>query len=217
MSPATEPLLGPKRQRELLNFVRAYGTGSVNELARLLGVSTSTVRRDLNELQERGLLERVHGGAAPVSDDVEPIRPLREVAYADEKRRIGQAAAAHVADHSTILVLGGTTFDDRPGGRLNGLGIHLACATGVDDGGVTAAFFTPWKTADERADVPDPRRRRWILLACLAGGVAIALQTRRPEGLLAGLAAGVMHMAWSAGFWRQWLARRPAAPQGATA
>lgn len=55
------------------------------------------------------------------------------------------------------------------------------------------------------------------LLACLAGGVAIALQTRRPEGLLAGLVAGIMHMAWSAGFWRQWLARRPAAPQGATA
>lgn len=55
------------------------------------------------------------------------------------------------------------------------------------------------------------------LLACLAGGVAIALQTRRPEGLLAGLAAGLMHMAWSAGFWRQWLARRPVAPQGATA
>lgn len=55
------------------------------------------------------------------------------------------------------------------------------------------------------------------LLACLAGGVAIAAQTKRPEGLLAGLAAGVMHMAWSAGFWRQWLARRPAASQGATA
>ncbi len=111
MSPATEPLLGPKRQRELLNYVRAYGTGSVNVLARLLGVSTSTVRRDLNTLQERGLLERVHGGASPVSDDVEPIRPLREVAYADEKRRIGQAAAAHVADHSTVLILGGTTTE----------------------------------------------------------------------------------------------------------
>ena len=55
------------------------------------------------------------------------------------------------------------------------------------------------------------------LLACLGGGLAIALQTKRPEGLLAGLAAGVMHMAWSAGFWRQWLARRPSAPQGATA
>lgn len=111
MSPATEPLLGPKRQRELLNYVRAYGTGSVNMLARLLGVSTSTVRRDLNTLQERGLIERVHGGASPLSDDVEPIRPLREVAYAEEKRRIGQAAAAHVADHSTILILGGTTTE----------------------------------------------------------------------------------------------------------
>lgn len=55
------------------------------------------------------------------------------------------------------------------------------------------------------------------LLACLGGGLAIALQTKRPEGLLAGLAAGVMHMAWSAGFWRQWLARRPSALQGATA
>lgn len=51
------------------------------------------------------------------------------------------------------------------------------------------------------------------LLACLVGGVMIALQARRPEGLLAGLVAGAMHMAWSAGFWRQWLSRRPATPQ----
>ncbi|GLI26486.1 GntR family transcriptional regulator [Agromyces rhizosphaerae] len=111
MSPATEPLLGPKRQRELLNHIRTYGTGSVNEMARLLGVSTSTVRRDLNELQDRGLIERVHGGAAPLTEDVEPIRPLREIAFADEKRRIGAAAAAHIRDHSTILILGGTTTE----------------------------------------------------------------------------------------------------------
>lgn len=49
------------------------------------------------------------------------------------------------------------------------------------------------------------------LLACLAGGGMIALQTRRPRGLLAGLVAGTMHMAWSAGFWRQWLSPRPTA------
>ncbi|WP_308798851.1 DeoR/GlpR family DNA-binding transcription regulator [Agromyces silvae] len=111
MRPATEPLLGPKRQRELLNYIRASGSGSVNELARLLGVSTSTVRRDLNDLQDRGLLERVHGGAAQVGDDVEPLRPLREISYAEEKQRIGQAAAAHVAPHSTVLITGGTTTE----------------------------------------------------------------------------------------------------------
>ncbi len=69
------------------------------------------MRRDLNELQDRGLIERIHGGAAHLSDDVEPLRPLREVAFADEKRRIGQAAVAHVADHSTVLILGGTTTE----------------------------------------------------------------------------------------------------------
>ena len=111
MSQATDSRLGPQRQRELLNFIRAYGTGSVTEMARLLGVSASTVRRDLNELQQRGLVERIHGGAAPLTDDLEPLRPLREVALADEKRRIGQAAAAHVKDGSTILILGGTTTE----------------------------------------------------------------------------------------------------------
>src|SRR6218665_2715376 len=91
---ATEPLLRSRRQRELLNYIRAYGTGSVNEIARLLGVRTSTVRRDLNDRQEGGLIARVDGGAAPLTDDVEPLRPLRDVAFAEQKRRIGQAPAA---------------------------------------------------------------------------------------------------------------------------
>ncbi|MFF2371220.1 DeoR/GlpR family DNA-binding transcription regulator [Agromyces sp. NPDC058110] len=111
MSPVTEPLLGPKRQRELLNYIRTYGAGSVTEMARLLGVSTSTVRRDLNDLQDRGLIERVHGGAAQVEDDVEPLRPIREVAFAEEKQRIGRAAAAHISPNSTVLITGGTTTE----------------------------------------------------------------------------------------------------------
>lgn len=112
MPPATEPLLGPKRQRELLNYIRASGAGSVNELARHVGVSTSTVRRDLNDLQERGLLSRVHGGAAAqLDDDVEPLRPIREISFAEEKRRVGQAAAAHVSPNSTVLITGGTTTE----------------------------------------------------------------------------------------------------------
>ena len=111
MLPTFEPLLGPLRQRELLNYIRGYGTGSVTEMSRLLGVSASTIRRDLNELQERGFIERIHGGAAHLTDDFEPVRPLRDISLAEEKRRIGQAAAAHVAEHSTVLILGGTTTE----------------------------------------------------------------------------------------------------------
>ena len=111
MPPAPELLLGPSRQRELLNYIRGYGTGSVAGMSRLLGVSASTIRRDLNKLQQRGFIERIHGGAAHVKNDIEWVRPLREISFADEKRRIGQAAAAHVAEHSTVLILGGTTTE----------------------------------------------------------------------------------------------------------
>ena len=48
------------------------------------------------------------------------------------------------------------------------------------------------------------------LLACLAGGAGIAVQTGRVAGILSGFVAGSMHMAWSVGFWRQWLAPRRA-------
>ncbi|MGF2950062.1 DeoR/GlpR family DNA-binding transcription regulator [Microbacterium alcoholitolerans] len=111
MQPATEHLIGPKRQRELLNYIRTYGAGSVSEMAKMLGVSTSTVRRDLNELQDRKLIARVHGGAAQVEDDVEPLRPQREIAFAEEKQRIGRAAAAHITPNSTVLITGGTTTE----------------------------------------------------------------------------------------------------------
>lgn len=49
------------------------------------------------------------------------------------------------------------------------------------------------------------------LAGCLAGGVLIARQTGQRHNMLAGLIAGTMHMAWSAGFWREWLGPGPAA------
>lgn len=47
------------------------------------------------------------------------------------------------------------------------------------------------------------------LAGCLAGGLAIAVTQRSPRGMVAGFAAGIMHLSWSFGFWRQWLAARP--------
>ena len=54
------------------------------------------------------------------------------------------------------------------------------------------------------------------LLACLAGGLMIAWSTRNPAGVLSGFIAGLMHLAWSAGYWRERLAPPPEIGRTAT-
>ena len=46
------------------------------------------------------------------------------------------------------------------------------------------------------------------LAGCLGGGLSIAVRQRSLRGIIAGFAAGIMHLSWSFGFWRQWLALR---------
>lgn len=104
-------MLAAARQRELLNLLRTNGSCHVDELAGALNVSPSTVRRDLNQLSERGLLERVHGGAAWREDEGEPSPVVRATTRLEQKTRIGRLAASLVEDDSTILVSGGTTTE----------------------------------------------------------------------------------------------------------
>lgn len=99
------------RQRALLDYIHAYGSGQVHELARVMGVSPSTVRRDLEELATRGLIERHHGSAVAIGDRILSSWPTRQHTFPDRKRRIGQAAAPLIAPGSTVLILGGTTTD----------------------------------------------------------------------------------------------------------
>ena len=100
-----------ERQRRLLAHLRVYGSGNVVELADALGVSASTVRRDLKEMDDRGLLTRVHGGASSLDGLVEPVLSSRLTTHLADKRRIGQAAAELIPDGATILLTGGTTTE----------------------------------------------------------------------------------------------------------
>jgi DeoR/GlpR family transcriptional regulator of sugar metabolism len=104
-------MLSPERQRRLLHHVRVHGSGNVLDLAAALGVSASTVRRDLREMDERGLLTRVHGGASVLDVDLEPVLSSRAAEHSAEKRRVGEAAAARVPDGATVLITGGTTTE----------------------------------------------------------------------------------------------------------
>lgn len=102
------------RQEERLSLIleRLASTGSVGvaEIARQLGVSTASVRRDLEFLEQQHLLSRTHGGAVANGLPYElPLR-YRSGSRKEDKRRIAAAAAARIGDEVTSVGLtGGTT------------------------------------------------------------------------------------------------------------
>ena len=99
------------RQLLLLQEVRTLQSATVEQLARLLGVTLQTVRRDVQRLAEAGLLTRFHGGVRVPGSTVENLaHNQRETLHAEGKARIARAAADQVPnDCSLILNIGTTT------------------------------------------------------------------------------------------------------------
>lgn len=108
---ATEFLLAPQRRHAVLTRLKRRGTVNVQELSDLLRISPSTVRRDLRDLEDLGMLRRVHGGATTLDGAAEPDQPQRAAVQLEEKGRIAQAALPLVRDQSTVLISGGTTTE----------------------------------------------------------------------------------------------------------
>jgi DeoR/GlpR family transcriptional regulator of sugar metabolism len=93
-----------------LRLVRGAGRISLHELAERLGVSLMTVRRDLDELQGQGLVQRVRGGAVSLAAPPEEAGfAARALWQATIKDRIGAAAAKLVQPGQTVLLDAGTT------------------------------------------------------------------------------------------------------------
>ena len=104
------PLFTEQRQELYLAHLGARGGAQVSELSGLFGVSMSTVRRDLQELEDAGLVRRVHGGAVLVAERPERAEAAamqRVAEHAAHKQRIGAMAAGLVQDGSTIIITGG--------------------------------------------------------------------------------------------------------------
>jgi DeoR/GlpR family transcriptional regulator of sugar metabolism len=104
-------MLARQRQAMILDRVRESGAVRVADLARDLGVSDMTVRRDLEILHEHGLLEKVHGGATLISGfaSYEPGFVAKSALQQDEKQAIAAAAAALVEPGMAIAISAGTT------------------------------------------------------------------------------------------------------------
>ena len=102
--------LPAERHRRIQEFLQEHRAARVSTLADVLGVSEVTIRRDFEELERRGLLERTHGGAIVAQ------RMAREPLYVEaashhpvEKQRIGAAAARLATEGETVFLNGGTT------------------------------------------------------------------------------------------------------------
>lgn len=97
------------RRSAILDAITKAGSVDAYELARLFGVSGSTIRRDLRHLGEQQLLSRTHGGAVATTVNYDlPIR-YRRATKATEKARIGGAVAQLVPPGSVVGLSGGTT------------------------------------------------------------------------------------------------------------
>ncbi len=100
------------RLRSILDIVQREGQATVAELARRLEVAQMTIRRDLRELDQRGLLERTHGGAVlPLRrrNLAEPPMLQRMDEQAEVKDRIGRAVAEMIQPDETVFIGSGTT------------------------------------------------------------------------------------------------------------
>lgn len=101
-------MLAAERKREILARLERDGRVVVSELVAGLSVSEDTIRRDLQELTDKGLAHRVHGGALASPPEVLPFERRLEIAH-KEKVALAEAAASLVESARTLVVDGGTT------------------------------------------------------------------------------------------------------------
>ncbi|MFZ5830242.1 MAG: DeoR/GlpR family DNA-binding transcription regulator, partial [Planctomycetota bacterium] len=103
-------MLAEHRRARLLEMVRVRRFASLPELAEELAVSESTVRRDLQQLEEQGSARRIHGGV--LYTGASPKFPHFEAAQPDQwqqKRAIAGKALELIEDGDTLLLDGGST------------------------------------------------------------------------------------------------------------
>jgi DeoR/GlpR family transcriptional regulator of sugar metabolism len=98
------------RRQAIMDILLEMGSASVEDLASRFGVSKMTVHRDLDDLEQAGLLRKVHGGASiQSSPQFESDFRYREKIAAEEKRRLAQHAATLIEPGQIIIIDDGST------------------------------------------------------------------------------------------------------------
>lgn len=106
-------MLAIERRNNIKKIIIDKKSIRVTDLVKQFNVSEETIRRDLNQLEEEGLLKKNYGGAVlteefQASAPVLPIQKRKEKYY-EEKQLIGRAAAGLIEDNQTIILDAGST------------------------------------------------------------------------------------------------------------
>jgi len=101
-------MLTTQRKQFILKKLKQEGQIIAKQVSQELDLSEDTIRRDLRELAQEGLLLRVHGGALPASPAVINFA-VREHLASQGKIAIGRAAASMIQPGQVVILDGGTT------------------------------------------------------------------------------------------------------------
>jgi len=137
----SKTLIPAQRRDRILEYLALHKIVASNDLSGWLGVSEATIRRDLEWLEEEGILERTHGGAI-ISQRLpqEPEYIQRALRCPEEKRVIGLTAVTQIEEGDIVFINSGTTTTQvirhiRPGLDITVITNNLAAALEVGDAG----------------------------------------------------------------------------------
>lgn len=105
-------MLRAERQKKLMDLVTEKGIVTVEELVEEVGGSVATIRRDINDMAQENLIEKIRGGAKAITitSPYEPSFHAKTLINAEEKKRIAAEAVRHVLPGERIILDSGTTI-----------------------------------------------------------------------------------------------------------
>lgn len=103
-------IFAEERKTQILKLLDSHGKIVVPELCEIFGVSASTIRNDLRDLENAGMLKRTHGGAISSTKMSHELLPMvKKSKMMKQKAEIAAAALELIEDGDTIAILSGTT------------------------------------------------------------------------------------------------------------
>lgn len=107
-------MLQNERQEKIIKKLKKNNTVKVVDLAKEMAISESTIRRDINELDRKGKLKKVFGGAISINRDInfaETDVAQRTLINTKEKEMIARYAASLIKDNDFVYIDAGTTTE----------------------------------------------------------------------------------------------------------